>query len=182
VVCTECENQWGSIHYAFEQGVSVCRLDGVASRLLVLYKDSNERRLSAVLAELMAAACPPQWLQWAELLAFVPCDGAALERRGFDHMERLAGDFSRLSGLPLAPLLAKQAGVDQRGLSRQRRFVNQRSAFSLQPDVTAADLFGRRILLLDDVMTTGATLDAAAVLLRASGAAAVRALTFCRTW
>ena len=68
----------------------------------------------------------------------------------------------------------------QSGLDRARRLRNLARAFAVEP-LCAAQLAGRQVLLVDDVMTTGATLQAAAAVLRQAGAARVTALVLART-
>ena len=85
-------------------------------RIIRTYKDAGERRLGALIAELMLDAAehaeqvaPERYgglLRNADAVAFVPVTASAYARRGFDHMELIARGFSELSGLPLVDALA----------------------------------------------------------------------------
>jgi ComF family protein len=150
-------------------------LEHPLSRIVVLYKDSGERRYAAVLASLLAD-CASDELAWAEAIVPVPATRAALRRRGFDHVELIARLLGELSGAPVARCLQAAAPGDQRTLDRAGRFAHAHGAFSLLPDAVPPE----RALVLDDVMTTGATADAAAHLLLASGTAEVRLATVAR--
>ena len=124
------------------------------------------------------------WTQWADALVYVPASPEALLRRGFDHMERVAGIVARRTGMPLVHALVSCKGArDQRELGRGERLANRNGSFSLAADaVPEAGALPQRIVLLDDVFTTGATLSAAAHVLLDGGAHEVRAVTCCRVW
>ena len=99
--------------------------------------------------------------------------------RGYNQAELIAAPIAAGLGVPLLAALAKpRATRPQSRLPRKERMANLRKAFAVRrPDRIA----GRRLLLVDDVATTGATLDAAAAALKAAGAAAVVALVVART-
>ena len=124
------------------------------------------------------------WTQWADALVYVPASPEALLRRGFDHMERVAEIVSRRTGMTLVHALVSCKGArDQRELGRGERLANRSGSFSLAADaVPEADALPRRILLIDDVFTTGATLSAAAHVLLDGGAHEIRTVTCCRVW
>ncbi len=124
------------------------------------------------------------WTQWADALVYVPASPEALLRRGFDHMERVAEIIARRTGMALVHALASYKGArDQRELGRGERLANRSGSFSLTADaVPKADALPRRIVLIDDVFTTGATLSAAAHVLLDGGAHEIRAVTCCRVW
>lgn len=99
--------------------------------------------------------------------------------RGYNQAERIARPLAGLLGLPLLPGLSRRrATPPQSLLGREERLANLRRAFSVP---RPGRVRGLSLLLVDDVATTGATLDAAATTLKAAGATAVTALTAGRT-
>jgi ComF family protein len=179
LICTECYDRTGKQEFSFALAISALTLDEISGRLIVLYKDNNEHRLASILAELIISALPLSWLTWADTLTWIPADRKALRRRGFDHMQRIALEVANLTQLSATSLLNKQVCRDQRGLNRAQRKENLKKSFSLKAQ---AGSLPAHILLLDDVFTTGSTLDAAAALLSESGAAEVRAVSIARAW
>ena len=109
------------------------------------------------------------------MLTWVPPDPVRQALRGYHPPRLLAEELSQRWGLPVRPLLDGPLWRrPQRGLDRTGRRRNVRSAF------TARTGAGGRVVLVDDVHTTGATLSAAARVLRAAGAEAVDAVTLAR--
>jgi predicted amidophosphoribosyltransferase len=120
-----------------------------------------------VVAEVVQPPC-------AQLIAFVPPDGDRSVSRGHHPPERLARELARLWQLPVAQLLRRTRPLrPQRGLPRDARGRNVRGAFRAEP-------VRGRVLLVDDVYTTGSTVAAAASALRAAGASSVDVVTFAR--
>lgn len=120
------------------------------------------------------------WSQWADGLTYVPASPEALLRRDFDHMGRVATLVARRTGLPLVHALASERGArDQRDLDRDERLTNRSGSFSLAADAPSVP---PRVILIDDVFTTGATLSAASRVLLDGGAQEVRAVTCARVW
>ncbi|MEI3376983.1 MAG: phosphoribosyltransferase family protein [Coriobacteriales bacterium] len=189
--------------FPFAQARAALSFEGGAKKIIRTYKDGDELRLDAVIASLLCAAIRgrdetktrrtnfcliPQvsealgdWSQWADGLTFVPASPEALRRRDFDHMERVAAICARRLGLPLARLLTSGKGaLDQRELGRGERRANRSGSFALAAD--AGDGPPARLLLIDDVFTTGATLAAATQALLDGGVKEVRAVACCRVW
>lgn len=149
-------------------------LDAVVRGLKFGRLDYLGRHLAAALAEALGdrlAGCDrvvPVPLHWRRRLA-----------RGYNQAERIARPLAGRLGLPYAPALARRrATPPQSLLGRDDRLANLRKAFRVPRPERVRDL---RILLVDDVATTGATLDAAAAALKNAGAAAVTALVAGRT-
>ena len=118
-----------------------------------------------------------------DLITFVPPDRDRALRRGHHPPERLARELARRWDIPVAPLLARRAGVrHQRGLSRAERQINVQEAFRLLPPAArgGGSPLPSRIALVDDVYTTGATVSAAAATLLAAGTAHVEVVTLAR--
>lgn len=149
--------------------------DDVA-RIVRTYKDGGERRLATPLSAIMADVVDPSWRPSATV--HIPSSPGALRRRGFDHGELLTASLARCLGLPHIAALSRPRSRDQRSLSRHARLANMRGSFDILSDVTMPD----RILLVDDVYTTGATLFDATDALRQAGANHVYCITFARVW
>lgn len=128
-------------------------------------------RLRAVLA---AGALP-------DLLCPVPLGARRLAERGYNQALELARPLAKSLGVPLAPrLLARRRDTAaQSGVAPGERRSNVRGAFALSD--TGPDLGGRHVGVVDDVMTSGHTLDELAGVLKQAGAARVTNLVFART-
>lgn len=185
LVCTECGRDWGL------STICACAFTGPAARLVTCYKDEHEHRLAPVIAAAMATALdeasgvdipsfsrvPRVDLASVDAIAFVPATAEAYARRGFDHMERVAAALSAETGIPVADVLLRERARDQRELGREDRAVN-----ALGTCRAIEDLSGARLLLADDVVTTGASLREAARALRSRGAEEVTGCAFARVW
>jgi competence protein ComFC len=179
-VCGECRDT----RYYHEGARSVGLHVGTLRTAVIQFKFENRRRLQEPLARLLAERMrtepePPQGLplRAADLIVPVPLHPRRRQWRGFDQAHLLALELSRMTGVPMVTGLARtRPTTPQLQLSPHQRAENVRGAFAPLGDV----LQGRRILLLDDVYTTGATINQAARAAKAGGAAEVYALTVSR--
>ena len=111
----------------------------------------------------------------SEIVTWVPARSKDKAARGFDHAEVLARGVAAKLGLSAIPLLARRGHQpDQAGLDRSHRLQNLTSAFV--PTTAAAE----KVLLIDDLVTTGATATACASSLRCAGAERIDLLVACR--
>ncbi len=169
--CVECAGR----RFAFSAAACAGRLEPPLSRAVTLYKDAAERRYAELLGSLVADACV-RWHGWPDVVCAVPPTRTALLRRGFDHTDAIARAVARRLRAPYAPLLAVARREDQRQLGRDARFANMAGAFT----VLDRGRVPARVLVVDDVLTTGATLDGAARALLAAGAVEVRVAAVAR--
>ena len=130
--------------------------------------------LADPMAALMVATAPAERLR-GELVP-VPLHPARRRRRGFNQAERLADALGRRTGLSVADCLVR-GGSDRRQVGRDRAARLAGPAGS----VSAPAPVPHRAVLVDDVMTTGATLAACSAVLAAAGSKEVKALVFART-
>lgn len=177
VGCAECRG----CAFAFSAARCAALLAPPVSGAIVELKDGGERRYAALLADLLATASDG-WLEPGDVLVPAPASPAALRRRGFDHAVDIARSLGRLTGNEVQLLLRASKGADQRALGRDARFANRASTFGLaEPGGLATGrALPARVMLVDDVFTTGATLDAAARVLVQAGVGEVRALAVAR--
>jgi predicted amidophosphoribosyltransferase len=143
-----------------------------AREVVARVKYRNARASVGWLAEGMAALVDPATV---DVVSWVPTTSARRRRRGFDHGPLLARAVARRLGLPCRSLLRRHPGPPQTG----RNLAERRRGPRL--DARGIRAAGLRVLLVDDVLTSGATLTAAARALRNSGVAAVHAVTAART-
>ncbi|UUX95687.1 ComF family protein [Aquabacterium sp. J223] len=152
-------------------------LDGLITGL----KFQHRLDLAPALAGLLHAALPAG-ARLPDLLVPVPLSPRRLRERGYNQAWELARHLARRLDLPALPaaLLRTRDTAAQTTLSRTERQRNLRDAFLVEPRL-AHRVQGRRLALVDDVTTTGATADAAAEALLRAGAAEVRLWALART-
>ena len=162
---------------------AAARYDGPMRAIIQAFKYAGHQSLGASLAARLADH-PHLHLDEIDLIVPVPLHPWRRVARGFNQAERLA----RYLGPRVMHALARtQLTPAQATLTARARLDNLRDAFALAPRLTAhgrrqlrATLRGSRILLIDDVVTTGGTLSACARVLRDAGARHVRAATAAR--
>ena len=144
------------------------------------FKFENQPGWAVELATVMRSA---PWvepaLEQADRVLPMPLARERLAERGYNQSLLLARHLAPLK-TDATLLLRTRHTPAQSDLSRAERLRNVRGAFAVEP-LRAQELRGRRVVLVDDVMTTGASLHAAATALRQAGAAHVTALVFART-
>lgn len=154
--------------------VAACRHDGVARELVAALKRSGSRRLADLMAAEIAGRLGDIRLASAAVVPVAP-HRVRVRQSGVDHALALAAALARRTGRPLArPLRRVGAPVRQAGSSRVERLEPGRVNFAV------VGRSPRRVLLVDDVHTTGATLRSAAAELIAGGCEQVICATFAR--
>lgn len=133
------------------------------------FKGAGETWLVHVLGALLAEALAADGLR-ADVVVPVPGEPRRLRRRGYNPPALLAGFVARRLGLPLYEALSRRPGPPQARLTQRDRWLHSAGVYRVRAGVR---LDGARILLLDDVITTGATLAACTRLLLGAGAAYV---------
>lgn len=181
--CTACDEPW-----ELTQTSSVLELSPLVRRMITDFKDRGELRLAVVIAALLSsyvmqlldeddASARAHAFLHPDCVCFVPATASAYRRRGFDHMELVAKNFCAYTRLPFADIALRPQAADQRKLSRTARLANLSGSISILRDCS-----GLSFLILDDVITTGASIRELASALRARGAREVAALSFARAW
>jgi ComF family protein len=171
-LCTVCREGLANFDAAYSFG----SYDGPLQQLIHLFKYAKVESLAQPLSSFLLRALPLE--ANFDLIMAMPMHWRKRWQRGFNQAELLAAPVARRYGLPLlANLRRTRYTKSQAGLTESARRDNLRGSFRVhRPDQVAA----KRILLVDDVFTTGATLRAAAAVLKSAGVAHVSALTLAR--
>lgn len=152
--------------------------DGPARRLVHRLKYGDRHEVAVLMGRCMARAGRDLLADHPALLP-VPLHRGRLWRRQFNQAALLAREVCRATGGRYEPFLLERvkSTASQVGMSRRKRAANVQGAFRVPPD---ADVRDRAVVLVDDVLTTGATANAAARVLLRAGAASVDLLVFAR--
>jgi ComF family protein len=166
--CREC----GGRRLAFARARAAVVYDDAAKRLVSAWKERGQRTLATVAAAIVGDVVARPG---AYTVTFVPADHGRLLERGHNPAQRLAQELGARWQLPAVALLRRRFGVPrQKGLALADRRRNVRGIF--EPIETCP----KRVVLVDDVYTSGATVSAAAGALRKAGARHVEVVTFAR--
>lgn len=170
--CTECEG----VHHYFEQALSVFEYTDRIQRLIYRFKYGGEQHLSYTLGGFLAEKLKGKKDWDANCLVAVPLSKKRLRERGFNQSALVAEELSsKLIILLLRNALVRtKETFAQAGLGRQERLTNLRFAFQVkEPDLVK----NKKIVLIDDIFTTGSTANECSRVLREAGASKVYVLT-----
>jgi ComF family protein len=165
---------------AYERARAAVRYDEIARTLVHALKYGDRLDLAPTLGRWMVQA-GGALLADADALVPVPLHWRRLWARRFNQSAALADVIAAQAKLPVAyaALTRVKATRQQVGLTKSERADNVQGAFRVRPQARA-EIKGRRLVLVDDVLTSGATIDACARVLLRAGAAAVDVLVFAR--
>lgn len=165
---------------SYQRARAAVRYDEVARTLVHALKYGDRLELAPLMGRWIARA-GHELLAQADALVPVPLHWRRLWMRRFNQSTLLAKAISHASGVPITETALKRvkATTQQVGLSKSERAQNVQGAFRVPPESKPA-IKGRRFILVDDVLTSGATVDACARRLLRAGAANVDVLVFAR--
>jgi ComF family protein len=148
----------------YEKAWVVGERDGPLQRLVGLYKFERAKAAHKPLGDLLLDILPD--LPAETVVVPVPTTPGRIRERGYDHMMLIARYVARARGLKCRSLVRRQTNTKQRQATAKKRDVQAKNAFFVREKVDADTPY----LIIDDVMTTGATIKYAAQALRDAGA------------
>lgn len=186
-VCADCREalitscrqaEAGDTVYIGERLFCYAKYMGILRDRFIDYKFGKTLWLGRCFGEMMyeaffQALCvsPP------DVVTYVPVSRKRFRERGFDQSREMAAAFAKRLRVPcLALLLCRNTGGQQSGLHRNQRFAEAEGRFCIRGE--KENIKGKRVLLIDDIFTTGATLNACTKLLLDAGASAVDGMAF----
>lgn len=148
---------------SFDRARALLAYEGAAREVVAQLKYRNARASARWLAVGLARLLPADLIELADVVTWAPTTDLRRRSRGFDHAELLARRVARQVGLPCRSLLHRIPGPPQTGRTLAER--HEGPVF-----VAISDLHGAHVIVIDDVITTGATMESAGRTLRAAGA------------
>jgi len=171
--CRECREIKKKFSYVRSAG----RYEGMLKELIHCLKFYGKKPASKIIAEIILKRVDGQVFENIDCLVPVPLSRKAKSQRGYNQTELIAGIISSRKGIELGRDMVKvRETLPQNKLDRKQRLRNLRGAFEVKGDIR-----GKRALILDDVYTTGATMNEAAKTLLNAGAIEVRGIVAARS-
>jgi ComF family protein len=180
--CPDCEARSPE----FDRAVAALHYAAPWSTLISRLKFQGRTELGPALGHLLADAVSQQWaarqLPWPDVVMPVPVSSQRLAERGFNQSWLIARACASRLALPCEHRALRRVQHTERlmNMSAEERALALNAAFAVPPEHTA-HVFGRHVALVDDVLTTGATLDAASMALREAGAHTVSVWVVAKT-
>lgn len=163
---------------SIDEILGICYYESVVKATVIELKDNNNGYAISSTAKLMAEKIFSESIT-ADFIIPVPLSKESRILRGYNQAELLAKEIAIHTNLPMnLQVLFSKSHVSQKSLSAQKRKENSRKSFTIRNSLLVK---GKTIILVDDVATTGSTLDSLAFLLKKGGASRVLGLVFART-
>ncbi|MCD8082778.1 MAG: ComF family protein [Clostridiales bacterium] len=175
--CVDCLRHKRS----FESGAALLNYNEAAKKSLAAVKYKNRREYLDFYAAAMDMRFRKQAMSWrAQALIPVPVHPSRRRQRGYNQAEELAGRLSKRWGIPMDGqfLVRSRRTAPQRSLNPSERLLNLQSAFALHPSVAEREP-PERVILIDDIYTTGSTVEACARVMKRAGVKEVHFLAVC---
>lgn len=173
-LCYECKKK---IVPSLDDDLCIGYYKGILKELILKLKYKQDFNAGIILADLIEEKLNN--LDGEYYLTFIPVSKKTLKERGFNQCEYLANELSFRVGYPVINALEKVRETQvQKTLTKEERKTNLIGAFKLKDSV---DIKGKRIILIDDVITTGATLGEGKKILKENGALEIKILTLAKS-
>lgn len=175
----KCRNCSSFIHH-FDKVHSVFWYKGFIKQVVVGYKDQGKTFYGEYIARFLYYLIKTQNIE-LDCLVYVPCSYKAARRRGFDPMARVAHLLSDLLEVPYYHMFMRKEGAkDFAGENREQRFACIKGQYLVLPSFDKSQITDKRVLLIDDIVTTGATADECCRLIKRQGGKDASICSFAR--
>ncbi|MDR0958517.1 MAG: ComF family protein, partial [Clostridiales bacterium] len=177
-VCLRCSSRTES--FFFERNFAVTPYVDDVRRAIYDFKYAGDKRLARLFAEITAEYCDFEEITFADMFIPVPISSGKLKKRRFNQSRLFADELSIIFGKKVADILLRERETrPQSGLSITERTANVSGAFSMKNKTEAVSLLkGSSVVIVDDIFTTGATINECAKVIKNYGAEHIFGLTF----
>jgi ComF family protein len=171
--CRECRDR--NNHFSFVRPAGV--YEGALKEMIHYMKFNNKKGAARMLASFMQEKLDPGVFEGVDMLVPAPLSKRSMAERGYNQTENVAVYISKAVKIPVVKAVVKVKDTPpQNKLDRKERMKNLKGAFEVKADVA-----GKRIVVVDDVFTTGSTINEIAKALIEAGAEEVRGITAARS-
>ena len=182
-ICKECgeefEYSYTAQKFCTGRLLCVCRYDDKSSRIVLGAKRNRDGSKLSFMAYTLMKCITQHYDTLPDVLVPVPMYSSDKRKKGYSHTEKICAELSELTGIPVVKAVVKvRRTKEQKSLKRKDRLDNLKGSFALSD---AKALSGKHILVVDDVSTTGATLEEVFRTLLPSECDAVDFAVFART-
>lgn len=170
--CYDCSKK----EHSYTRGLALCIYDDTIRKSIYNLKYNNKREYAKVYANEIILHYKPKILKWeAEALIPIPLHISRMRKRGFNQAEDLGRELAKQLELPLLTRYVKRVKktIPQKELNHKQRRNNLKKAFKIVDN----DVKLKKVILIDDIYTTGATIDSIAELLKESGVVEIYFIT-----
>ncbi len=175
--CIECVNA----NLPYKKAYAPFDYSGSIRRMIVSYKDKSSPWLHSYISKFLIDYAKAMELN-ADYVVYVPSSDKAIKRRGFEHNKKIAEALAEALDMQLIePLQRIFQKKDSLHLTTEERYNNVKGAFAIQEGYDRTNIIGKTILLIDDVMSSGATITTCAQILKLNGAKEITILTLARS-
>ncbi len=175
MVCDSCKRKV----YEFANNRSCFFYDEVSSKIVKNLKYNSRKYIAPYMAELMLARS--EYFKDVDIITFVPINKSRLRERGFNQSQLLAEYIGNKLGIEtLNLLIKKEGGKHQAGLDMKQRLSNPFGTYEFDEE-NISKVKGKKVLIIDDVFTTGSTLSECARMIKKLKPYSVRTVTFAKT-
>ncbi len=172
--CTDCSRH----EHSYDQAAAVYEYSSAVKNSIYRFKYHNKREYADVYAKEMMKACGHMIKMWnPDAIIPVPVHSSRLRSRGYNQAQLIAVQLGRLSGIPVddVSLLRVKKTAPMKELGNSERIKNLQNAFQVNGKVVIYS----KVLIVDDIYTTGATFDACAKALKDAGVQRVYGISLC---
>jgi competence protein ComFC len=179
-ICNTCKNSIKLIGEAYQEEIISCGYyGGVLKELILKFKYKSDFTAGDILAELLEEYIVEKFKYKEYIIAYIPLSKKSQKARGFNQCEYIARKIAGNLEIEAVELLTKvKETKQQKKLKKDERFENIREAFGIKKGV---NIKNKKIILIDDVTTTGATLQEASKLLKKFDIDDIKLLTLAKS-
>lgn len=175
----ECINECKKYHYAFDKNISLCYYTESASKIIKNLKYGKKKYLAPNIVDMMLLLADK--LEDIDVILYVPSSKNRLKERGFNQAEEIAKLMGeKLNKQVLDILIKSKHTIHQAGGTQKDRLLNLKDSFMIDEKLKN-ELFSKTVLIIDDVFTTGSTLNECAKVVKKFKPKKVVTLTFAKT-